>query len=253
VKRWFYHYVVSWADTYMLHGTNYPEGTLLKEIVIPFVSKQTKLVFLRKGEEVLNFGNASALRVFKTENPLSRDEISKFEDTLRIGETCTAEIIDKIRLDSSVTESKSLILLSTNPPKKQIFVIMPFGDKELDSNYEVSIKPLQEKFGYKVFRIDDIQDSGLITNQILNSIAESEIIISELTKERPNCYYETGIAQALGKELILIIRKSESKHFDISGYRFIEWETAADLKSQLENRVKTSIEQKQFMYPKLIY
>jgi len=114
---------------------------------------------------------------------------------------------------------------------------MAFGDKDLDSTYELAIKPLGEKFGYKIFRIDDIQDSGLITDQILSSIAESKIIIAEMTSERPNCYYETGIAQALGKELILTIKKGEKKHFDIAGYRFIEWETPAELKHELEERL----------------
>jgi hypothetical protein len=62
--------------------------------------------------------------------------------------------------------------------------------------------------------------------------------LSDLTGERPNCYYEVGYAQALQKEIILTIQKGSSVHFDLSSYRFIEWETENELKQKLRTRFK---------------
>lgn len=73
----------------------------------------------------------------------------------------------------------------------------------------------------------------MITNQIIEHIAESELILADLTGARPNCYYETGVAYALGKELILTIKKGERAHFDLSVYRFIEWKTEHELRLKL--------------------
>lgn len=123
--------------------------------------------------------------------------------------------------------------------ENQVFVIMKFDDKDLDSAYEGVIKPIIEKYGYHALRINEIQDSGIITDQILKSIKSSKLILSELTGERPNCYYETGYAQALDKELILAIKKDEPVHFDLAGHRIIKWETEADLRKKLDARFES--------------
>ena len=109
-------------------------------------------------------------------------------------------------------------------PKKQVFVVMQFDDKNLESAYRGVIKPQVEEIGYKCLRIDEVQDSGQITDQILEAIACSELVLCDLSGERPNCYYEAGFAHALGRTLILTIRAAERIHFDLAGRRFIQWE-----------------------------
>jgi hypothetical protein len=119
------------------------------------------------------------------------------------------------------------------------FVIMKFGDEILDSAYEGVIKPVFSEFGYTCFRVDEIQNSGLISDQILESIRKSEVVLSDLSGERPNCYYESGYAHALGKEIILSIKNGEKVHFDLSGHRFLMWKTEADFRRQLRERIKS--------------
>jgi hypothetical protein len=119
---------------------------------------------------------------------------------------------------------------------RQVFVVMKFGDKRLDSAYEVVIKPVIEEFQYAAMRIDEIQDSGKINDQILDQIIKSEVVLADLTGERPNSYYEAGYAHALEKEIIFTIQKGSSIHFDLAGYRFIEWETESELRTQLRER-----------------
>ena len=53
-------------------------------------------------------------------------------------------------------------------------MIMKFSDEVLDSAYEGVYKPIVESYNLKCVRIDEIQDSGLITEQILETIAESK-------------------------------------------------------------------------------
>lgn len=85
------------------------------------------------------------------------------------------------------------------------------------------MRPLEEEFSYRVLRVDDIEDRGATTAQIIESIAESEIVLADLTGARPDCYYETGVAYATGRELTLTIREGEEIHFDLSVNRFIVW------------------------------
>jgi hypothetical protein len=122
-------------------------------------------------------------------------------------------------------------------PKLQIFVVMKYGDDELDSAYEGVIKPVGCDFGFDVHRIDEIQDSGNITQQILESIASSALVLADLTGERPNCYYEAGYAHAKGKEMILAAKHGSSIHFDLAAHRFIHWKTEADYRRKLRERL----------------
>jgi len=116
---------------------------------------------------------------------------------------------------------------------------MKFGDENLDSAYDGVIKPLAKEFGYGIIRVDEIQDSGRITDQIIESISASKIIIADLSGERPNCYYEAGFAHALGKEIIFTVHKNDRIHFDLAGYRFIKWKTEANLRNELRKRLES--------------
>lgn len=72
---------------------------------------------------------------------------------------------------------------------------------------------------------------------MLEQIAESKYVVCDLTGARPNCYYETGFAHALGKDVILLANKKEKIHFDLAGHRFIQWSTEEDLRKKLRERL----------------
>lgn len=134
--------------------------------------------------------------------------------------------------------SKTSELIQFILGQRQAFVVMKLGDSELDSAYEGVIKPVIEGFKYSVVRIDKVEDSGRISEQILNKISRSEIIIADLTGERPNCYYEAGYAHALGKEIIFTVKDGEKVHFDLAGNRFIYWKTEDQLRNALIKRIE---------------
>ena len=118
--------------------------------------------------------------------------------------------------------------------QRQLFIIMKFGDPDLDSMYKLAVKPTAEKFGLTTLRIDELFNSGSINEQLLKSIDRASLIFADLTGERPNCYFEAGYALALDKEIILSVRKGDNVHFDLQDRRMIMWQTPADLAEQLE-------------------
>lgn len=120
---------------------------------------------------------------------------------------------------------------------RQVFVVMKLGDQALDETYELVIKPVLKEYHMSPLRIDQVEDSGTITDQILREIERSALILADLTGERPNCYFEVGYAHALGKEMILTIKKGETIHFDMAARRFIEWNTDIELRDALRRRL----------------
>jgi len=215
---------------------------LIEELLFPLLSKHVVVTQRRGKKSLFNFGSVSYATILQTESKLQRPAPGKIPPELADldfvkAHTVTEEFVNDVRVLQSVPATRSLIQQAIAKPEKQIFVVMQFGNGELDSAYEGVIKPLGTESGYRVLRVDEIQDSGHITSQILESIANSEIVIVELTGERPNCYYEAGYAHALGKEIIFCIKAGDNVHFDLAGYRFIKWDTEATLRRRLRERL----------------
>lgn len=221
---------------------NYSEESIHEKLVLPFINGQVIMLKDRIKERLFNMKNATFLKVYKTNKYLSATVDKTVIDQMKGGEfqenDCTSEFLQKIKTSKSAPALTSLLQKAFQPPKQQVFIIMKFGDEILESAYKASYKPAIRKFGLAPIRIDEIPDSGKISDQILETIAESKYIIADLSGERPNCYYEAGFAYALGKEMILTIRDRESAHFDLQGNRFIQWKTESDLKKKIIQRIK---------------
>ena len=121
--------------------------------------------------------------------------------------------------------------------RKESFFICPMDNEEVNHNYEYVIKPIVKQHQFEIHRIDEYAHTQEISGVILDAIARSKFIIADLTDTRPNCYYELGYAHALRKPVIILAKKGTHRHFDISMYKWIYWESYTDLKSLLEKEI----------------
>ena len=222
---------------------NYSEESAISNIVIPFVTGQVVFIKMRGKERLFNMKTVTFLKVYRTKAALKVQEemsiVDQINDPSFQGNECTVEITGKVQASGTSRMLSSLIQKALQPPKAQVFVVMKFGDEVLDSAYEGAYRAVAEEFGLSCLRIDEVQDSGKISDQILEGIAESKYVLCDLTGERPNCYYETGFAHALGKEVVLLANKKEKIHFDLQDHRFIQWATEEELRRKLRERLSS--------------
>jgi len=124
------------------------------------------------------------------------------------------------------------------------FIIMAItNDPELEGVYHI-IKNECDKFDILASRVDEGQSSGSITEEIISEIQNSEYLFVDLTKQRPNVYYELGYAHGSGKQddkIVLIAKKGEKLHFDIRNLRTIMYKDHDDLKRELNKRLKSIV------------
>jgi hypothetical protein len=235
-----YHAKIEYSNIH--YWWNHSKEDLVSKLLIPFINGQVVLISADKGKKLLNLKNVSRLTIYRTDEKLAptdeKSVIDQINDSEFQKQECTEIIIKEAKLNLASPQSLSLLQRTFLPQQEQVFVIMKFNDRTLESAYEGVIKPTFEKHKINVVRVDEIQNSGKISDQILDLISSSKYIFSDLTGARPNCYYETGFAHAIGKEIILSCNKSEKIHFDLSGNRFIVWETESELRRELEKRIK---------------
>jgi hypothetical protein len=222
---------------------------LVQDVIVPFVSKQVTIVNRKGVPALFNFSAVEYITLVKTDEKLALEKGEIVPKNLRrtvfVRAHCaTKEFAKELKEETAAPKTRSLIERATSVPRNQIFVVMRFGDSELDSAYEGVIKPLGESFGFEVVRVDEIPDSGNITQQILENISSSAIVLADLSGERPNCYYEAGFAHAIGKEIIFAVKDGSKIHFDLAGYRFISWRTESDYRRKLRERIESIVEKR---------
>lgn len=130
---------------------------------------------------------------------------------------------------------------------------MQIGDPNMDKVCAKAIVPAIEASGLQAKRVDKHNEGGLLKSEIIKFIHNSDIIVADLTNERPNCYLEIGYAMGIDKfrNLILTVREDHfpespnyveggSKvHFDLGGYDILRWkmDELEDFRIELEKRI----------------
>jgi len=95
-----------------------------------------------------------------------------------------------------------------NPSANHIFIAMPFA-KEFNNIYYFGIKQAIEKYNRKSERTDQDKFVGDIVQRIKERIRTADLVIGDITGHNPNVFYEVGLADGLGKKIILISQAQE--------------------------------------------
>lgn len=120
------------------------------------------------------------------------------------------------------------------------FVMMAIDKNQPElEDIKNSITEVCKEFGITAITADEIEHEGFITDRILEEIETSEFLIADLTRERPNVYYEIGHAHARGKRVHLFCKTGTKVHFDVAHRKCPEYTSFTDLKEQLRNRMVT--------------
>lgn len=98
-------------------------------------------------------------------------------------------------------------------------------------------------------RADEIEHSGSITDLILKQIKTHRFLISDVTHERPNVYYEIGYAHGMQKEVVLTAYKNTKVHFDIASHNVIFYSSGTELEDRIFKRLRARIENAEQLNP----
>jgi hypothetical protein len=113
--------------------------------------------------------------------------------------------------------------------KRECFVLSPIGKdnsderKHADKVFNFLLKPVLKRNDFNYERADKMNVSGVITNQIIERIVNSDLIIAILTYDNPNVFYELALCHVARKPFIQMIEKGKDIPFDTSHVRTISY------------------------------
>jgi nucleoside 2-deoxyribosyltransferase len=93
------------------------------------------------------------------------------------------------------------------------YVIMPVGaDKQFADKKSILQDVAQKKGLAPYFPFDRTDKATFDINGTLSVLKDSDFVLADLSMARPSCYFELGLAQALGKYVYLIAEEGTDIH-----------------------------------------
>jgi hypothetical protein len=128
-------------------------------------------------------------------------------------------------------------------------VISPVGDpgtearKRADQVFKHIIEPVVSALGYAAKRADEMGLPGIITGQLLAAVADSDLLVADLTDHDANVFYELAIRHASQRPVVQLIDSAQRPPFDLADVRTIhvdihDLDSAEDARRQLEDQIE---------------
>ena len=162
-------------------------------------------------------------------------------------EVSTSESVDDLRNKIEKLEKQLLdgpdkdIDVADISADNAVFVIMPFN-KEFNDVWKGGIEKAAKAEGFKPIRIDMLNKSTNITDDIIETIKKCRIAIVDVSTNNPNVMFELGYAMASNKPNIIISQSVEFLPFDIRNIRTIvysnNWSGIEELRQKIQEFLK---------------
>ena len=149
-----------------------------------------------------------------------------------------ARLIREFESQRNTGEERTQVARDTKPTSALILMAMRPDDSILEEVHH-TIKQVCLLFGVEAYRVDEVGHSASITTLLLERLRTADLIIADLTYERPNVYYEIGYVHALRKHPILFRKKGTPLHFDLSVHKVPEWANTVELHNALAERLRS--------------
>lgn len=132
---------------------------------------------------------------------------------------------------------------------KTCFFIAPIGErdslvrKRSDQVLRYLVRAVLEPMGYAAQRADELDDEGLITNQVVERLVEGDLVVADLTGRNPNVFYELAVRHAARKPVVHLIADGEDIPFDVANMRAVSYALSdPDLLSQAQTELRRKVE-----------
>jgi signal transduction histidine kinase len=134
---------------------------------------------------------------------------------------------------------------SDDRPKYRCFLAFPFSGEFAAVREAVSDGVAEA--GYKIISSDrrPVLPGSTIRDAIVGELARADCIIADVTDRNANVFFELGLAQAMGKGLLIISHKRSINNipFDVREFQILVYDDNPKSLSDLSKRIGVSLQQ----------
>jgi len=179
-----------------------------------------------------NEANLAELITFLSKKPKAKKPDISPKQVLNVGDFAK-EVAEEV-MQVLKTNSHGVRIPDYTPDQQLVFVIMAFTP-DMDPIYE-GIREAGEKHGLRVERVKDVPGDYRITEKIIEMIHKARFVVTDLTHERPNVYFELGYARGMNKAVITIARDGTKLHFDVKDWTCFFYYDSRNVETFLDER-----------------
>lgn len=106
---------------------------------------------------------------------------------------------------------------------------------DVQAFFDVVVRPvLEDEFGYRLIVIDGQQqyDHARIDEEIFAKLHRANVVIADLTGERPNCFLELGYALGRGLPTMVTVKGGAKMPFDIASLSALFWKAEGSVEER---------------------
>ncbi|MBN1902588.1 hypothetical protein JW926_14785 [Candidatus Sumerlaeota bacterium] len=138
-------------------------------------------------------------------------------------------------------------MLNSEFDKPGCFLSLPFTDEYKSSMIKDAVSKGIENAKYRIVSLNDniVYPGSSIQEAILSALSQSDCIVADIGNRNPNVFYELGVAQAMGKGVILISEQSDTQKVpsDFQGFRIFTYTFNPSSLEKLSQMVQRSLEE----------
>lgn len=158
---------------------------------------------------------------------------------------------DESRPEAVNRESENPTSAASNIDISMASVMIPFTPQFVDVRNAIAQACRENHLTLKA--ADDVWEESILIDDIMNLIRTACIVIVDFSGKNPNVMYETGVAHALGKEVIPVSQSIDDVPFDVRHHRVLLYENNEEgrksLRRHLASRIKTILERNHWYIP----
>ncbi len=130
-------------------------------------------------------------------------------------------------LQNCLIGNKTNIQSEVEVDRMSAFVVMPFSEKWSSQVFRDLIKPAILKSGLKCIRGDKTVRVGDLAGSVWKQIAKCGVVVADVSAKNVNVFYELGLANALGKDTVLLKQEGIDLPADFGGALYYEYTISA--------------------------
>lgn len=129
------------------------------------------------------------------------------------------------------TQARFANLKEIGRPTYKVAVIMPYTTP-YSFIYDV-VNGVLVREGCECYRVGELAITQPVRYDLKQRIMNADLVVTDLTNRDPNVYYATGLANTLGKRLILIAESKDNLTFDEGHIKLVVYTNPGELQERL--------------------